>query len=275
MPELTGFAGEYAARPVRKAFLALSPEQRTAATQVLGAAVKALVLSSPFRAAWEAEVKSRGGVNHGVSAEAPAPQAPAQAMDAAKKAILESRVKDAQQFAKNKPMPASTLQIIIDVDLSIVAPPDSMMVASPAAQKAAVAKYQEAKKLLASDAVAAQKAVLDAKLLAAGLAAGSAGVDQAAARTGAQSAADDQRRQQATWNKLQLAPLVRDVLQGLIQTAATVDFAAATVVKDKKVVFVNPAYERKSYDWKLLYRAGQGPTGAAVALAKQVLAEMR
>lgn len=276
MPGLDGFAGVSGSRQARQAFLALSPEQRTAAARALAPVVKTLILSAPFRAAWEAEVKNRGGANHGVSvAEPSVPQAPAQAMDAVKKAMLSSRVQDAQQFARSKQMPDNALQMIIDLDLSMISGKDSMMVASAAAQKAALARYAEAKKLLATDPAAAQKAVLDAKLLAAGLQAGGAGVEQAASQVGAIADAQEKRRQQELWNKLQLVPLVRAELERLVQLAATVDFAAATQVKDKKVVFVNPAYEKKSHDWKLLYRAGKGPVTAAAAVAQQLLADLK
>lgn len=272
---LDTYAGMTPARAARKAFLALNADQRTAAARALAPVVKALILSPQFREAWEAEVKSRGGVNHGVNvSQAPPPQ-PEQAMDMVKKSILQSRVQDAQQFAKSKQMPASALQTIIDVDLSLISDKDSMMVASPAAQKAALAKYAEAKKLVAADPAAAQKALLDGKLLAAGLQAGGAGVEQAASQVSAQSGADEKRRQQEQWNKLQLVPLVKAQLQRLVQLAPTVDFAAATQVKDKTVVFVNPAYEKKPADWKLLYRAGKGPTMAAAAVAQQLLAELK
>lgn len=270
------YAGMTGARAVRRAFLALDADQRTAAARALAPLVKALILSPQFREAWEAEVKSRGGANHGVSVtQTQPPQEPAQAMDAVKKAMLQSRVRDAQQFAKNKQMPASALQSIIDVDLSLISPAESMMVASPAAQKAAVARYAEARKLLGTDPAAAQKAVLDGKLLAAGLQAGGAGVDQAASAVSAKSEADEKRRQQEQWNKLQLVPLLRAQLQRLVQLAPTVDFAAATQMKDKKLVFVNPVYEKKPNDWKLLYRAGKGPAMAAAAVAQQLLTELK
>jgi len=221
-------------------------------------------------------VNRRGGFNHGLSTAAPPPpQSAEKVMDEVKKTMLGSRVKDAQQFAKNKPMPANALQIIMDVDVSMISSKDSMMVASPAAQKAALARYAEAKRMLASDPVAAQKAILDAKLLAAGLEAGSGGVEQATAKGSAMADPDAKRRQQELWNKRLLAQMLREQLQRLVQTAPTVDFAAGTQMKDKKLVFVNPAYERKSLDWKLLYCAGKGPTMAAVALAQQVLAELK
>lgn len=275
----TRYGRTYEAAGARKAFLALSPEQRTTATQALAPLVKALILSPAFREAWEAEVKKRGGADHGIKLNTPdlmATKSENQLMDDAKKAMLKARILDAQQFAKNKQMPADLLKMLIDMDESMIAPADSTFVASPAARKAALAKYAEAKKMLPASPEAAQKALLDAKLLSAGLPAGSAGTSQAESKVNDDNTADENRRQQETWNKLQMTPLIRQELEGFVKVAATVDFAAATQEKDKKVVFVNPAYEKqKSKYWKLLFRAGKGPTAAAVTVAKQLLVELK
>ena len=113
-------------------------------------------------------------------------------------------------------------------------------------------------------------------MLAAGLQPGSAGVEQASAKVSEDSAAQDKRRQQEAWNNLQMTPLMKKELERFVQVAATVDFAAATEPKDKKIVFVNPEYEkRKPHLWKLLFRAGKGPTAAAVTVAKQLLVELK
>lgn len=53
-----------------------------------------------------------------------------------------------------------------------------------------------------------------------------------------------------------------------------VDFAAETVQKGSVLVFVNPAYEKKSLTWKAMYRAGKGPTAADVEVAKAWLKEL-
>lgn len=275
----TRYGRIYEALPVRKAFLALSPEQRTTAAQALAPFVKALILSPAFRAAWETEVKKRGGADHGLKPQSPnemAMKSEGQVIDESKKMMLKSRIQDAQQFSKFKQMPADSLKMMIDIDESMVAPADSMFVASPAARKAALAKYAEARKFLPGNPEAAQKALLDAKLLSAGLAAGSGGVDQAMSKVSDDNANDEKRRQQETWNKLLMTPLLKKELEQFVQTAATVDFAAATQPKEKKIVFVNPEYEkRKSLLWKLLFRAGKGPTTAVAAAAKQLLAELK
>jgi hypothetical protein len=53
-----------------------------------------------------------------------------------------------------------------------------------------------------------------------------------------------------------------------------VDFAAQTVQQGNRVKFVNPAYERKGYLWKAMYRAGKAPTGAMAEFARAWLKEL-
>jgi len=51
--------------------------------------------------------------------------------------------------------------------------------------------------------------------------------------------------------------LVKKRLQRYLDIAATVDFEAKLTEKYGKMRFVNPAYESKSADWKVIYRAGK------------------
>ena len=68
--------------------------------------------------------------------------------------------------------------------------------------------------------------------------------------------------------------LVRSALREFLQTAGTVDFSARTESRSGVQVFVNPAHEKKSNFWKLIYRNGKEPTEAAVQFAKAWLAEL-
>lgn len=270
----------FAAHPARKLFVTLTPEQRTAAATAVAGIVKSLLLAPETLAAWNAEVANRGGVDHGLKPNAAGASTDMnQVLDQAKRSVLEGRLRDAQDFAKRKePMPKETLVMLVQLDLDLVGEPDSMMVASPQAQKAAVAKLKEAQKLTATDKAAdlaaAAKALSEAKFLAVGITPNEAGLAEASRRLADGKDMENKRREQELFNKMQFTPQLRKYLQALVTTAATVDFAAATQKKGTKVVFVNPAYEGKSYDWKLLYRAGRGPTQAAVAAAKQVLAAL-
>jgi len=50
---------------------------------------------------------------------------------------------------------------------------------------------------------------------------------------------------------------VRARLQHYLDIAGTVDFSAALVEKGGKKRFVNPAYQSKNNEWKMIYRAGK------------------
>jgi len=67
--------------------------------------------------------------------------------------------------------------------------------------------------------------------------------------------------------------LVKKRLQEYLQLAATVDFNAALTAPDKyKVVkFVNPVFEKKSYKWKAIYRAGKDVNDVVTSFVKEWL----
>lgn len=62
-------------------------------------------------------------------------------------------------------------------------------------------------------------------------------------------------------------------LRGFLAESATVDYAAKTALskEKKKQVFVNPDYESKSLQWKMMYRAGKPAVEAARAAAQDWL----
>jgi hypothetical protein len=64
-------------------------------------------------------------------------------------------------------------------------------------------------------------------------------------------------------------------LQHFLDVSGTVDFAAELKPRgDGKMVFVNPAYEGKSDEWKRCFRAGKEATTAARAAVQAWLAEV-
>lgn len=64
--------------------------------------------------------------------------------------------------------------------------------------------------------------------------------------------------------------LVKKRLEEYLQLVATVDFNAALTEPDKYKVkkFVNPAYEKKSFKWKAIYRAGKEVNDVVIAFVK-------
>jgi hypothetical protein len=89
----------------------------------------------------------------------------------------------------------------------------------------------------------------------------------------------DYKKQLAAWEQEWPAdhmPLVKKRLQQFLDATKDVDYTAA--LKDGyggKKVFVNPAYESKSADWKKAYRAGKEATTAAREFASGWLNELK
>jgi len=69
--------------------------------------------------------------------------------------------------------------------------------------------------------------------------------------------------------------LVRTRLQHFVEVARTVDFSAALKEVQGKKKFVNPAYEGKSHEWKMIFRAGKEVIEPAIAFAEQWIRELQ
>lgn len=67
---------------------------------------------------------------------------------------------------------------------------------------------------------------------------------------------------------------LRSYLEKYITTAATVDFDASLTEKYNKKVFVNPVYEGKNDEWKMIFRAGKEVYDVAKPFADQWLKEL-
>jgi hypothetical protein len=84
-----------------------------------------------------------------------------------------------------------------------------------------------------------------------------------------------QEKQQIAWDEHNLRSVVRQQLSAFVLVAASVDFAAETVMKDGKEKFVKAAYEKKGALWKACFRAGQPATSAAKQFAEGWLKELQ
>ena len=81
----------------------------------------------------------------------------------------------------------------------------------------------------------------------------------------------------ATWKRdypESPAPAIAKRIREFLAFSADVDFGAKLVAKDGKLVFENPAYESKSAQWKMCFRAGREATAAARAAAQAWLKEL-
>ena len=81
--------------------------------------------------------------------------------------------------------------------------------------------------------------------------------------------------QQIAWNAHNLQTVLKQQLTAFVAISGSVDFNAATEMKNKAERFVNPAYEKKGDIWKACFRAGQPATAAARQFAQAWLKEMK
>ncbi|MCC6589666.1 MAG: hypothetical protein IT168_23420 [Bryobacterales bacterium] len=267
----------WAGRTVTGAFLALNDSGRAAAVKELGATAKSLVMSPAFAAAYDEYLKtSHNAVNHGVKPVADASAAMnaaaasgnVEAMDAATNNMMRDTFRKMvqQKIPQIGTFDAQTIGFMVDADVSMI----EMATPSSAAEKANVAKAKtmlaEVKKTAPADINKARATYKSALLLAAGL------KDEAAVASA--NSDDKKQEQQRNYDRLRLKPVLKQKLQRFIAIGKTVDFKAATQAKGNKLVFVNPADERRAPLWKLLYRAGPGATNAALAIAQSWASEL-
>lgn len=81
----------------------------------------------------------------------------------------------------------------------------------------------------------------------------------------------------ATWKRdypESPAPAIAKRIREFLAFSADVDFGARLIGKNGKMVFENPAYEAKSSQWKMCFRAGREATTAARAAAQAWLKEL-
>jgi hypothetical protein len=84
---------------------------------------------------------------------------------------------------------------------------------------------------------------------------------------------DEMKKWEEEW-PADVKPLIKKRLQKYLSISATVDFSAELKDKNGKKVFVKDEYERKSADWKMIYRAGADVNGVAKGFAEQWLKEL-
>ena len=242
-----GFTG----RAAVEKFKAMAPEARAAVIVEALKAAKTLVSTPAFAQAHEAYLtKELRAVTHGEGAGK---------TDIARKieANPEAGMKDIMAVAAVqmgealRKMPPAGLKMMLDNDL-----------------KEGDAKLKQIAPLLSSNLPEFQKQYSLWKSAQMG-GPGTESAYQAALKSaGTMNAQEDKARQQRAWDENNLTFVLRKRLDQFIATASTVDFAAETKQEGRMVRFVNPAYERKTSEWKLMYRAGRAPVQAALEFAR-------
>lgn len=143
-------------------------------------------------------------------------------------------------------------------------------------------QLEESKRVLAALPAEQRKAVEEAIKNAADLAAKMDTPEQHKARLGMITAerADRVKEYEAALAKWKQEypddpkPLVARRLREFLQLSADVDFAAKLRTQDGRSVFENPAYQAKSSQWKMCFRAGREATAAARTAVQAWLTEL-
>lgn len=81
-------------------------------------------------------------------------------------------------------------------------------------------------------------------------------------------------KEQQAYDSHNLKGQLKQQLTTFVAIATKVNFTAPTVEKNGQTLFVNAADERQGALWKACFRAGPGPTAAALKLARAWLAEL-
>lgn len=71
------------------------------------------------------------------------------------------------------------------------------------------------------------------------------------------------------------SPLVKKWIESFLEKSKDIDFNAQLKTEKGKQIFVNPAYEKKDYQWKLYFRAGKEPVEAARKFGQGWLSELK
>lgn len=250
---------------------ALSEPMQVALMKELGAAAKAIVMAPAFLAAHEAYIaKEYKAVNHGLKVRD------------FEKLANESQATEADLMqAVQRQMAAVYVQMAMNTEMNNLKTMFDVTVAdwtkdANRPKRSAKDKAKDAKLLAGAQAIKDLSVTEPDKFrrgYAVLLSTAADGPDTEAALFGAE-ARGQKEEAQLMWDKHNLRGAIKRVLTQAVAEAATVDFAAKTELKGGVLVFVNPAYEKKSLTWKAMYRAGKAPAAAGVEVARAWLKEL-
>ena len=258
----------YIGRNVVAAAKALDESARLAFVEKVGVAFKTLVMSDTFAKAYADSIKQEHrAVDHGITGLVSTEEL----LKRSDMAAFETRSKGESAAAivdNMESQDAKTLQLLISQNL-----PSWTRNAENVKRKDR-AKFQK----MVRDAQALQAlGTSDVQKLRRGVAV-LYSMDQDGPDTEeALYALRDRSRaesEQLAWDQYNLKTVLRKQLTAFVALVPTVDFAAATKEGDGKVLFVNPAYERKGQVWKACFRAGKPVSMSAMQLAQAWLKEL-
>jgi hypothetical protein len=245
---------------VRDACKKLQPGVREVTMMNLGKVVKDYVQSGTFQTEYMAYIENQAAGRRGYAA-----------IDNAKWA--EEKKKKTDQMIKGMSTPegtkiyAETLDPQLDAAQSMLKlmeeSPDLKTGKSKEELQKEVAEIKALKELYAKDVEAFKVKFADYS------------VDKQLAMQMNRSKTNEAEKQQRINELKDYKSIIVKQLKQFLDMSATVDFAAQTMQKGDKLVFVNPAYEAKSTAWKLCFRCGKEAVTGARKFAQQWLNELK
>ena len=250
-PSLTYPAG-FTGRAAVDKFKAMAPDARAALILEGMKAAKALVSTPAFAKAHDAWLaEDLNAVNHGGVGKSDIQKKVEADPEAGMKdmmAVAAVQMGEALRNMNDK----NALKMMLDMDL----------------QQASDAKLKQIAPLLNSNVKEFQKQYSLWKSAQMGGPNTEAAYQAALKAAGAMNSQEEKADQQRKWDENNLKAVLKKRLDSFIATAPTVDFTAATKQEGKVTRFVNPQYEQKNPEWKLMYRAGKAPVMAALEFAR-------
>jgi hypothetical protein len=252
--------------PMAAQWKAKSSADRAQAVREMSLYAKRLVTSPAFATTYSGWIKERyRAVDHGLKID---PRADAAKMSADPQAAMKQMqytlaASIAQSFAQ---MPVPTLKMLFDQDLNNW---------KGSSDKAKLyARAQQIAPMATGNPEEFRKQYILLKSIDMGGPDTAAGLESAKAGAEKMKADQNLREEQQSWNEHRLPVELKRRLSDFVTLAHSVDFAAQTRSQNGKLTFINPEYERKSDNWKKLYRLGKEPTLAMLAVAEQWLKEL-
>jgi hypothetical protein len=231
-------------------FKALSPEARAAVTTEALQTAKALITTPVFAQAHEQYLKTQhNAVNHGGMKTDVMKKIEADPEAGMKDIMAVAAVQMAESLRK---LDSAPLKMMLDLDM----------------QQESDAKLKSIAPLLNSNFEEFRRQYSLWKAAKMGGPSTETAYQATLVKAGVMNSQQSQAEQQRRWDEHNLNSVLQRGLDHFIATAASVDFSAQTRQDGRFIRFVNPAYERKSADWKLLYRVGQPSVQAALAFAR-------
>ncbi|GEM_PF-3100987 len=264
LTELPG--SQHLKRAVKDAWDSRPAADRVVLMRELSGAAKTYAMAPGFEKTYDEWIRQRfNAVNHGIKVD---PQAESQAIvqeGAMEKMMAQVAAQAAAEYMK---MPMQSLEFLFPNDLKNWQESDDPNHRKLAARAKAIAPLMKS----SPEEFKKQYAIL--KSVEMGGPDTLAGIETAKT-AGAQSQADSQKKQeQRAYDEHRLRPTLKKRLGEFVAMAKTVDFGAQTATKNGKIVFVNPAYERKPRAWKQMFRLGKEPVPAAVSAAEGWMREL-